>query len=62
MVGCCGGLGQSSSAGASYNLDASRAIAFALAVGADGGCSYIFTLLYVFSPLLPLFVRLLDID
>ena len=27
MVGWCDGLGQSSSAGASYNLDASRAIA-----------------------------------
>ena len=36
---------------ASYNLDDSRAGLIGLAVGAGGGCLYIFTLLYLFSPL-----------
>ena len=34
----------------------------ALAVGAGGGCLDIFTLIYPFSPLLPLFGRRPDID
>ena len=34
----------------------------ALAVGAGGGCSDIFTLIYPFSPFLPSFGRRSDID
>ena len=40
-------------AGATYNLDDSRAGRTALAVGAGGGCLDIFTLIYPFSPLSP---------
>ena len=42
-----------SSAGASYNLDDSRARAFALAVDADGSRFDFFSLIYPFSPLCP---------
>ena len=53
MVGWCDGAGETSSAGASYNLDNSRTRATALAVGAGRGCLDIFTLIYSFSPLSP---------
>ena len=33
-----------------------------LAVGAGGGCVAIFTLIYLYSPLFPLFGRRFDID
>ena len=52
VVGWCEGAG-ASSAGASYNLEYSRARAYALAVGAGGGCLDIFTLIYPFSSLSP---------
>ena len=41
------------SAGASYNLDTVGQGPIALAVGAEGGCLDIFTLVYPFSPLSP---------
>ena len=50
MVGWCDGAGYTSSAGASYNLDNSRARS---AVGSGGGCLDIFTLIYPFSPISP---------
>ena len=43
-------------------LDYSRARPTALAVGAGGGCLDIFSLVYQFSLLLPLFGRRPDID
>ena len=46
-------LGKTCSAGASYNLDYSRARAYSVAVGAGEGCLDIFTLIYPFSPLSP---------
>ena len=55
-------LGLTSSAGASYNLDYSRARASALAVGA-GGVVWTFLLSSILSLLfLPLFGRRPDID
>ena len=53
VVGWCDAAGYTSSAGASYNLDTVGQGPTALAVGADGGCLDIFTLLYPFSPLSP---------
>ena len=46
-------LGKLPVPGASYNLDYSRARAYALTVGAGGGCLDIFTLIYPFFPLSP---------
>ena len=62
VVGWCDGAGLTSSAGASYNLDDSRARAIALTVGAGGGVwtflvSSILSLLF-----LPLSGRRPDID
>ena len=51
VVGWCDGAGQTSSIGASYNLDYSRARAYCVAVGAGGGCLGIFTLINPFFPL-----------
>ena len=48
VVGWCDGAGQSSSVGASYNLDWQGSTA--LEVGAGEGCLDIFTLGYPFSP------------
>ena len=42
-----------SSAGASYNMDTVGQEPTALAVGAGGGCLYIFILIYPFPPLSP---------
>ena len=53
MVGWCDGAGQTSSAGASYNLDIVGQGPTALAVSAGGGCLDIFTLIYPLSPLSP---------
>ena len=55
-------LGKLSVPGRPTSLDDSRARAIALAVGAGGGCSDIFSLIYLFSFLLPLFERRPDID
>ena len=62
MVGWCEGTGQSSSAGASYNLDYSRARATALPVGAGGGCLAILFSSVLSFLFLPLFGRRPDID
>ena len=51
MVGCCDGIGLTSCAGASYNLDTVGQGPTALAVGAGGGCLDVFTLIFLFSPL-----------
>ena len=51
VVGWCDGAGLTSSAGASYNLEDSRARAIALTVGASGGVWTFFIFLYPFSPL-----------
>ena len=53
MVGWCDGPGLTSSAGASYNLEDSRARAYCACLGAGGGCLDIFTLIYPFSPQSP---------
>ena len=53
VVGWCGGAVPTSSDGASYSLDYSRARTSALTVGAGGGCMDIFALIYPFSPLSP---------
>ena len=53
VVGWCDGAGQTSSAGASYNLDSVGQGPTALAAGAGGGCLDIFTLVYPFFPLSP---------
>ena len=53
MVGWCDGPGETSSAGASYNLDIVGQGPIVLAVGAGGGCLDSFTLLYLFSSLCP---------
>ena len=55
-------LGKTSSAGASYNLDSVGQGPTALAAGAGGSCLDIFTLIYPFFPLSPLFGRRPDID
>ena len=49
MVGWCDGAGQTSSAGASYNLITVGQGPIAPAVGAGGGGFDIFTLIYPFS-------------
>ena len=53
VVGWCDGAGETSSAGASYNLDTVGQGPTALSVGAGGGCLDIFTLVCPFSPLSP---------
>ena len=45
--------GYTPSAGASYNLDVSRARAYCVCSRLGGGCLDIFTLLYLSSPLSP---------
>ena len=47
VVGWCDGAGETSSAGASYNLDHRRAMPTGLTVGAGGGVLDIFTALTV---------------
>ena len=49
VVGWCDGAGLTSSAGASYNLDFSRARAYCACSGCGWGCLDIFTLIYPFS-------------
>ena len=53
VVGWCDGAGQTSSAGASYNLDYSRARAYCACSRCGWGCLDIFTLIYPFFPLSP---------
>ena len=53
MVGWCDGPGQTSNAGASYNLDIVGQGSIAFAVGAGGDCLDTFTLLCLFSSLSP---------
>ena len=62
MVGWCDGAGQTSSARASYNWITVGQGPTALAVGADGGCLDIFTLIYSFFPLSPSLWETPDID
>ena len=52
-VGWCDGPGLASSAGASYNLDDSRARAYCACSRCGWGCLVIFTLLCLFSSLSP---------
>ena len=56
----CDGPGSTSSAGASYNLDDSRARSITLAVSTGGGCLEIFTLSLSLSLSLSLCVSLGD--
>ena len=53
MVGWCDGAGLTSSSGASYNFDYSRARANCTCSRCRWGCLDIFTLIYPFSPLSP---------
>ena len=53
VVGWCDGPGSASSAGASYNLEDSRARAYCTCSRWGGVCVDIFALLYLFSPLSP---------
>ena len=53
VVGWCDGPGITSSAGASYYLDDSRARAYCACSRCGWGCLDIFTVFYPFSPLYP---------
>ena len=53
MVGWCDGAGLTSSAGAYYNFDYSRAMAYCACSRCGWGCLDIFILTYHFSPLSP---------
>ena len=62
-VGWCDGHGRTSSAGASYDLEYSRARAYGACVGAGGGLfGHFYSLLSFLSLFLPLSGRRPDID